>query len=158
MRMVDNIHQVTGASNASVSTLTPDYVKLAHGQRLNVLLTLTISSGAATGAVTLKQATAAAGTGEKALAFTEYWLNHTVATNDLFTLTTATSNTFNAGGAAETRMYQLEVKAEDLDVANGFSWVRLGLADVTNGTATITYHLYDERYKGAQAALQTAIA
>ena len=36
MRMVDRIHTVVAASNATVTSLTPDYVKLAHGQRLKI--------------------------------------------------------------------------------------------------------------------------
>ena len=158
MRAVDRQHVVLAASNATVTSLTPDYVTMENYDRLRIDLILTISSGTDTGAVTLKQATDAAASDEKALAFTEYWSNTTVSTNDLLTAATATSNTFNAGGAAETRHYVLEVKSEDLDIANSFYWVRLGLANVTNGTATILYTMYHARYGASQVALQTAIA
>ena len=157
-RFVDNIKTVIGAGNATVSSLSEDAISLENYDKVQIELIVTISSGTDTGAVTLLQSTDAAGSDDKTLAFAKYYVNAAVSTADTLTKTTATSNTFNAGGAAATRHYIIEIMAEDLDQANDFKFVRLNLADITNGTATLLYHCYKSRFGGDYAQLKSAVA
>ena len=158
MRLVDRIHRVVGALqtdiNGGATTTTP--VKVDNCDRVRIAIDMT-SSGAATSAITVEQATTAAFGTNKAVAFTEYWRNHTVATNDLLTNVAATSNTFVAGGAAETRTYIIEIMAEDLDVTNGYHFLRVAAAQAVGGKISVSYDLYELRQK-MQPQLQTAIA
>lgn len=92
-------------------------------------LTIVISQGAwaaGTPAVTLKQATAVAGTSEKALSFTKYWTG-VALTADLLTEVAVVSDTFNLTAVANTYTV-LEVDASSLDVDNNFDCVRVGIA------------------------------
>ena len=45
-------------------------------------------------------------------------------------------------------MYVIEVKAEDLDVNNGFDCIRAGTADATAATVTVTYFLFGSKVGG----------
>lgn len=78
-----------------------------------------------TAAVTLKQATAVAGTGTKALAFSWMWVN-TAALPGTFTKTAVTANTFNLDTA--NLLYVIDVFASDLDIDNSFDCVGVNIA------------------------------
>lgn len=73
---------------------------------------------AGTVAITLSQGQDIAGTGAKALAFDTMWTNKAAPTTDTLVKTTVASNTFNLDTANS--LWVIEVKAEDLDVTNGF--------------------------------------
>jgi hypothetical protein len=134
-----------------------DTISLKNYDEVLVLIITTISSGTDTGAVTLKQASDVAGTGEKALSFTRYFANASFGSGDTLTEAAATSNTFNAGGAAASQMYLIPVKAEMLDVTNGFDCLRADVADITNGTYTVLLIGTNARHGGAQSVLPTMI-
>ncbi len=108
----------TGAAN------TIEYASMKLYDRLLILIQ-TGAWAAGTAAVTLKQATAVAGTGTKALAFTKMWVN-TAVLPDTFTKTTVASNTFNLDTA--NLLYVIEVVASDLDVDGGFDCVGVNVA------------------------------
>lgn len=120
------------------------------------LLTIVIHTGAwagGTAAVTLTQASAVAGTGAKALAFTDYWDD--VTTTGTLVKKAASSNTFNLGTANKT--YVIHVDPITLDLANGFDCVTLSVA--TPGANadfyTATYYLGEPRF--AQATPPSAL-
>lgn len=116
------------------------------GQRALVLIT-TGAVGAAA-AVTLKQATDAAGTGEIALGFTRMWEKDAVA-DGKFAETAVVGNTFNI---AANKLYAIEVDASDL--ADTMTHFGCDVADP--GAATLAHVLYlhgDLRYNGAPANL-----
>ena len=157
-KMIENIKTVIGVGQAAASSLTEDAVSFENYDRCLIEIICTISSGTDTGAITILQSTDAAGSDDKAVVFTEYWKNEAVATADTLTAATATSNTFDIGGAAEIRHYFVEIMGEELDRANVFKFIRCNVADITNATITVLYHMYKARYGGNVANLKSAIA
>ena len=90
-------------------------------------MSIVIVSGAwaaGTAAVTLKQATAVAGTSAKALAFTDMWTD--IASAGTFVKTAVVANTFNLGTANS--MWIINIDDDMLDVDNGFDCVALDVA------------------------------
>lgn len=113
-------------------------------------LTIKISTGAwagGTAAVTLTQAQAVAGTGAKALSFTDYWDDTT--TTGTLVKKAASSNTFNLGTA--NKSYVIHVDDRMLDIANGFDCVTLSVASpgANNDFYSVEYILGDARYQQA---------
>lgn len=144
-QLMQNAKIVSGLSNASVSSVTPDYVSLKNYQHLTVIISLKCATGVAACAVTLKQATVVAGTDEKALGFSWQWANADVTT-DTFTKTAVTSNTFSTAATVKDKIHVIEVDSDTLDVDNGFDCVRVALADAAATTATVTYILSQPRF------------
>lgn len=161
-RIVDRFHFVEGLSNTTPSTSTPRYVSLRDYDHLTVLISVKNATTVTGSAITLKQATAVAATGEKALAFTTYWRNIDTATSDIFAEATATSNTFTTDSTdSKNLLYVLEVDAADLDVQNNFDCVRVGTGNATAATLTVAYILSSNarggRYVGVPANRASAI-
>lgn len=102
-----------------------DYVSLAHGRRLVIVL-LTGTWAGGTAAVTLLQAKDNAALGAKALAFTEYWSKTANSGASVFARTAVVASTFNL--AAAQKMVVIEIDAAELDVDNGFDHVRVAVA------------------------------
>jgi len=132
------------------AAVTGDYVSMKDFSHL----TITIMQGAWAGgtpAVTLKQATDVAASGEKALGFTKYWTKVGL-TGTTYTETAVTSNTYNLGAVANT-INVIEVDAADLDVDGGFDCVRLGIATPGANADLIAVHylLTGARYPQATA-------
>lgn len=114
------------------------------------VLTIIISTGAwaaGTAAVTLTQASAVAGTGAKALAFTDYWDD--VTTTGTLVKKAASSNTFNLATANKT--YVIHVDPLTLDIAGGFDCVTLSVASPGANADFYAAHyiLGDARYSQA---------
>lgn len=102
-----------------------------------------------TPAVTLEQATSAAGAGAKAVAFTKRWTK-VALTGTVFAETAVTANTFNLPATANT-INVLEVNAEDLDVTGGFNFVHVAIASpgAAADLIAVVVILGDARYMGA---------
>lgn len=107
---------ITGAGMAG------DYFNMKNAGRLLVVLACGAWAGG-TAAVTLKQASDVAGTGEKALGFTKKW-SRTALTGTEWSEDTVAANTFDLDTANE--IHVIEVNAEDLD--DGFPCVRADVA------------------------------
>lgn len=141
---------VTGLAPFTPSTTTPDYVSLKNYNKLTVIILADNATTVTGSAITLKQATAVAGTGEKALAFTTQWANIDTAASDTLVETAVTSNTFTTDATdAKNLMYVIEVDAADLDVANSFDCVRVGTGDATASVLSVCYWAHDSRYAKA---------
>ena len=127
MRLVENGKVVVGAVpiDTTGAAVTGDYVSMKNYTHLTVIIVQGAWAGG-TPAVTLKQATAVAGTGEKALSFSWYWQG-TALTDDNYVKTAVSSDTFNLPATANT-VTILEVDAASLDVDNGFDCVRVAVA------------------------------
>lgn len=123
-----------------------DYVSLKNFDRCTILISVDNAATVTGGAITLKQATAVAGTGEKALAFASMLANIDCAAGDTLTETAVTSNTFTTDTTDNKNlMYVVEVKAEDLDVANGFDCLRVDSLLMANAVGNVLYIMHGAR-------------
>lgn len=144
-QLIQEAHIVQGLQPLSVSTVTPDYVSLKNYQHVTAIISLTCSTGVAGCAVTLKQATAVAGTNEKALGFSYVWKNEDIATETL-TKTAVTNNTFTTAANVKEKLYVIEVDTDTLDVDNGFDCFGVALADAAATVASVVYVLSQPRF------------
>jgi hypothetical protein len=151
-RLDEQVYMVQAASNGVLTTTVGDcvYVSLKNYRKVQVVIDL-LNATTVTGAtVTLKQATAVAGTNEKALAFTRMLANIDVAASQAMTETAVTSNTFTTDTTNSKRLrYVLDVDSEELDVAGGFDCFRVDCTGALASLGTVTYALYGARYSGS---------
>lgn len=123
-----------------------DYVSMKGYERCTILIQVDNATTVTGAAITLKQATAVAGTSEKALAFSAMFANTDCAAGDTLTETAVTSNTFTTDTTdAKNLMYVIEVKASDLDVTNGFDCLRVDSLLMANAVGAVTYILTGPR-------------
>lgn len=144
MRLIDNVKFVVGCPPAALTGTAGDgdYVSLKNFDRLTVVLTVDNATTVTGGTITLKQATAVGGAGEKALEFTKMWANTDVGASDTLVETAVTSNTFTTSTTNDKNlMYVMEVKADDLDVDNSFDCVRIDSTGMANAVGSVTYIL-----------------
>lgn len=142
--------------NITGAGMDGDWVSLDNHRRAMISLQQGAWAGG-TPAVTLEQATSAAGAGAKALALTERW-EGTSLTDDAYDRSVVTSDTFNLPNAAN-RINFLEINADDLDTANGFKYFRCRVASpgANNDLLAMQYVLYDARYVAAPQTQFSAI-
>ena len=151
-----HMHLVEGAK--IVEALAPaadaagragDYVSLRDAARVFVVVHITQGNPAAV-ALTLFQATAVAGTGEKAIAnAVPIWSDLDTAAGDtLVARTAAVSYTTDAG--VKNKVVVFEVDAAALDINNGFDClcVKTGASNAANITQAM-YYLVGHRYPQA---------
>jgi hypothetical protein len=140
------------AAAATQFTTDTNVVDMSKHNRCRIILLLE-QSGAGTGTVALKQSATNDGSDEKALAFAEYWKNETGKTTSALTKVSASTLT-TAGPTTELNVYIFEVKADEMDIDNGFIYLRCDLTSLGNNTAAcLIYELYEPRYaKGGDAA------
>jgi hypothetical protein len=144
--MLEQAHFVVGLSNTVPSSTTPVRVSLKGYERLTIVL-LCLNATTVTGsAITVKQTTDVTNSqsDEKAVAFATMWANTDCAAGDTLTETTVTSNTGTTN--SKSLMYVIEVRADDLDLANGFDCVRVGTGNATAQTVTALYVLWPQRF------------
>lgn len=135
---------LTGAAGDGV------YVSLKNYRKATVIIDVTNGTTVTGGAVTLKQATAVAGTGEKPLAFTRMLANIDVGAGQAMTETAVASNTFTTDATNSKRLaYVIEVDSDQLDADNGFDAFRVDVANMANATGQVRYVLWGARYSGA---------
>lgn len=150
-QLIEQVKIVTGVACTAPSTTTPDYVSLKNYDRCCILISVKNGSTVTGSAITVKQASAVANTGEKALAFsTAYRALNTGAggNTDVLSSFTVSSNTFttNSTNSLE-HLYAIEVLASDLDVTNSFDCIRLGTGDSVNSTLNVLYVLYPPKFQ-----------
>jgi hypothetical protein len=154
--LVQTTKIVTGLAPITPSTSTPDYVTLKDASHFTAIITVDNGNTVTGSAITLKQATAVAGTAEKALAFTKVWANTDTDASDALVETAVTSNTFTTNTTnAKNLMYVIEVDAAELDTNGGFDCIRVGTGDAANTVVSVNYILSGLRY--GQATPPTAI-
>lgn len=150
-RLDEQVFMVQAASNAPLTTTVGDcvYVSMKNYRKLTVVIDVLNGSTVTGGTVTLKQATAVAGTSEKALAFTRMLANIDVAASQAMTETAVSSNTFTTDTTNSKRLrYVIDVDADDMDVAGGFDCFRVDVTGMVNATGTVGYIMYGARYNG----------
>ena len=114
---------------------TGDYVSFKHYNRCTVIYFTAVGTAGDDPVLTFSQATTVAGGGDKPLTVVE--TIHHKADADLTTLGVNTKVTQTAAAtysdlthAELQKIYQIDVTAEELDVANDFDCMRVAVADV----------------------------
>lgn len=124
-----------------------DYVSLKNFDRITIVIAVDNATIVTGGAITLKQATAVAGTGEKALGFTKMFANLDVGASDTLVETAVASDTFTTLTTDNLNLlYVIEIAASDLDVANGFDCVRVDSLLMANAVGFVQYILHGARH------------
>ena len=159
LKLIDKAKVVLGSPIIGALATTNgdcDYVSLKGFQRCTIVLAVDNATTVTGGAITLKQATDVAGTGEKALAFTRMLANTDYAASKTMTETAVTSNTFTTQTTnSKDSLYIIDVKASDLDVTNGFDCLRVdgtGHAATASRGVVVLYILYGKRYSDSTPA------
>jgi hypothetical protein len=139
--------------DANDAALTGDWVSMKNAGHATIIINCGAGWGSA-GAVTLTQATAVAGTGTKALAFSYMWTNVADITASTLVKTAVTSNTFNLSTSAAGSIYIIEVEADTLDADNDFDVLGFSLADPgAAGLVSVTTILSSTRFLNLPDAL-----
>ena len=154
-RLDERVYPVVAAAGLLLTSTLGDttYVSMKGYQRCQIIISIADGTTVTGSTITLKQATAVAGTGEKALAFTRMLANTDYAASKTMVETAVTSNTFTTQTTnSKDSLYIIDVDASDLDVANGFDCLRVdgtGHAATASRGCVVLYNLYGARYSGA---------
>jgi hypothetical protein len=128
------------------------YVSLKNYRKIQIVISIADGTTVTGSTITLKQATAVAGTAEKALEFTRMLSSVDYPTVALAE-TAVTSSTFTTQTTnSKDSLYIIDVDSSDLDVANGFDCIRVdgtGHAATASRGVVVLYNLYGARYSGA---------
>jgi len=145
MKLVESAQIVAGFVPLDLQTQRDgDYVSLRDFNHLTIVFFKGTGTDGDDPIVTLQQAQDTAGTGVKALNFTEIWRKQAadVQTVGQFTKTTqSAANTYTNTDGHQQAIWVLEIDADMLDVDGGFDCVRLTLND-TGGNAQLGCVLY----------------
>jgi len=154
-RLDERVYPVVAAAGLLLTSTLGDttYVSMKGYQRCQIIISIADGTTVTGSTITLKQATAVAGTGEKALAFTRMLANTDYAASKTMVETAVTSNTFTTQTTnSKDSLYIIDVDASDLDMANGFDCIRVdgtGHAATASRGCVVLYNLYGARYAGA---------
>jgi hypothetical protein len=147
---------------ALTTARTGDYVSMKNYGRCAIVFFKAAGTAGDDPTITLTQAKDVGGTdGTTALNFTRIDVKQgadLAAVGAFTTVTQAAANTYTDLTSAEAQaIWVIDVKAEDLDVANGFDCIKAAISDVgTNAQlGTLMYFLHEPRF--ASATLPSAI-
>lgn len=144
----EQVKIVPGLGPIAPSSSTPLYVSMKGYNKCTVLIQVLNGTTVTGSAIALKQATAVAGTGVKALAFTTARRNIDVTQSgsDLSDFTVS-SNTFTTDATNSKQLiYEITIDESMLDIAGGFDVVRADTGNSTNATLSVTYILWPAKY------------
>lgn len=153
--------QAFGPVNTTGAGQDGAWVSMKHYRRLAVILETGAWAGG-TSAVTLEQCTQAgnAGSDEKPLAFEKYHLVFDAdnTPDDVASEVAVSSNTFNLSDNAN--VIVIEVRAEDLDITNGFAFVRVRIATPGSNNDYVSglYYLYEGDFSAKPSTLPSALS
>lgn len=148
------VNMATGANNG-------DWVSLKNYNRVAIVFVAGAGTAGQDPTLTVLQAKDVTGASSKALTFTRADIKVATALTSVGIFTTvaqAAANTFAlTGDAALQKLLVVDIKAEDLDIDNGFDCVQANIADIgTNSQiGALLYFLHDPRE--ASATLPSAI-
>lgn len=154
-RLDEQVDTVVAAAGLLLTSTLGDttYVSMKNYAKCRIIISIADGTTVTGSAITLKQATAVAGTGEKALAFTRMLANTDYAASKTMVETAVTSNTFTTQTTnSKDSLYIIDVDASSLDVANGFDCIRVdgtGHAATASRGCVVIYELYGARYSGS---------
>ena len=145
--LLDKAKVVMGLAPITPSTSTPDYVCMKGYQKCTAIIAVDNGNTVTGSAITLKEATVVAGTGEQALAFSKMWANLDTDASDTLVETAVAANTFTTLTTnGKNALYVIEIDADDLDLDDGFDCVRVGTANAANTVLSVVYILHGTRY------------
>jgi len=135
---------VTGLAPITPSSSTPDYVSVKDYARATIILLVDNGTTVTGSAITVKQATAVAGTGEKAVEFDWVYVNTDTGASDTLVKTAVTSDTFTTDTTnAKNLLYVIEIDvAAQLDIDNSFDCLRVGTGNGANMVLAALYVLH----------------
>lgn len=154
-RLDEQVTPIVAAAGLLLTSTLGDttYVSMKGYRRCQIIIVIADGTTVTGTAITLKQATAIAGTSEKALAFTRMLANVDYAASKVMTETAVTNNTFTTQTVnSKDSVYIIDVDADQLDMANGFDCIRVdgtGHAATASRGCVVLYNLYGARYSGA---------
>lgn len=163
-RLDEQVLPVLAAIGLALTSTLGDcvYVSLKNFRRCQIIIGIADGTTVTGATVTLKQATAVAGTGEKALAFTRMLANVDHGTARTMVETAVTSSTFTTQTVnSKDSLYIIDVDADSLDVANGFDCLRVdctGHAGTAQRGSFVLYNLYGQRYNASPLTGATTAA
>lgn len=153
--------------NLSAGANTGDWVSLKNFERCLVILFKDAGTAGDDPTLTLQQAQDVSDTGVKELNFTTIFKKQGAdvrAVGQWTKVTQATGNTYTDATSAEVEaIWAVDIKAEDLDVANGFDCIRASVADTDPDGSNaqlgcLLYIPYGCRYPGAPEDVPSAIS
>jgi len=144
---------------AGGGAVTGDFISLKNYGGVSIIIQIDVTSGATDSSITLEQAKDVTDSGSvsKALEFDYMWANLDTETSDALVKTAVVSDTFEAGGVTKSCLYVIEVKAEDLDVDNGYDCLQVLSGAVATANLAILYVLHTPRYRDQVPTNQSAI-
>jgi hypothetical protein len=155
-RLVDNKKIVMGLPPITPSTSTPDYVSAKNVRHVTVVVTADNGNTVTPSVISLKQATAVAGTNEKALSFTRAWANTDTDASDTLSEVTVTGDAYTLSSTnAKNSMLIIEVPTETLDTNNSFDCLRAATGDAANQVVAVTYFCETREHGGSDPSVIT---
>jgi hypothetical protein len=158
-RLDEQVVTIQAAADLLLTTTVGDtkYVSLKNFRKISIHIDIANGTTVTGSTITLKQATAVAGTNEKALGFTRMLANIDTGASQTMVETAVTNNTFVTDTTNSKNLkYIIDVDADALDVSGGFDCIRLdgtGHAATSSRGVNVTYHLYGARYSGANPVI-----
>jgi hypothetical protein len=151
LKLHEFAYPITGLAPVTPSSSVPDYISMKMVGRIGAVILVKNATTVTGSAITLKQATAVAGTSEKALSFTTAWRNIDTAAagGDILAEFAVSSDTFTTDNTnSKDLIYVIDIHKDMLDVANGFDCVRVGTGNATAAVLSVLYLCYGNRYDG----------
>lgn len=126
-----------------------DWIDVSNYQEFAIVVFKAAGTAGDDPTLTVEQATAAAGTGNQALNFTEIYTKQDTALTSVGTwtkVTQAAGNTYTDATSAEDQaIWAIQFKTSELDVADGYTHVQASLDDVgTNGQVGCAFIILGE--------------
>jgi hypothetical protein len=148
-KFVDSEKLVIALHGIVPSSSVPKWVSLKDYAHVTVIVSFKNATTVTGSAIALQQATAVAGTGAKALAFTEMWAVVDDSATVVPVKTAVVSNTFTTDATnSKTGFYLIEVDTDTLDRDNGFDCFQATTGNGTAATIEVSYILRAARYEG----------
>lgn len=149
-RLVDKYKIVPAFFAAVPSSASPTYVSMKGYNNLTIVLHWKNATGVTGSAITVNQAKFVNGNGAKAVGFDVAWVANDTANSVALTQLAVASNTFTTDSTSNgIGIAQIEIRADRMDLANGFTALQVGLANATNATVEALYVMGNvPRYSG----------
>lgn len=152
--------QAFGPVNTTGAGQDGAWVSLKNFKRLAIVLETGAWAGG-TSAVTLEQARDSAGVdGAKGLAFSKYLkaFDTDDTPDDAGAVTSVSSDTYTIGD--NNNVHVIEVRAEDLDINDGYEFVRVRIATPGSNNDYVSglYILYDGNFAGLPTTLPSVLS